>query len=548
MQSNTRIILNMQAPNVAVVVNAKQGDKLSRVIIADLVDGDIPFIPPSGVAAVVRYFKPDKTIGFYDVTEDGAAAVTMDGSEATITLAEQTLTVPGNVCAEINFYTSTEKLTTFNFIIHVQKSAVSDQVIESTDYFSVLTQKINALLGASTNPPYINAQSKNWMIWSENAGEYVDSGFSSIGLIPPSTVTYQAGTSGTTPPTGTWLSSIPEVTPGGYLWTRTQFEFSNGTLQTSYSVARQGVNGSGAVNSVNNNFPNENGNVYVMTVNPNLLDNWYFSNPVNQRGKTEYTAVGYSIDRWYLNRGSLEIVDDGVQLKWNGTSGTDAYIQHRFPIDDKYFYGKPLTFSALVDGELYSITATPTQTAGFSAIENFPNGYISITTWNSSNVSIAVTIATNTTGGFKLIAAKLELGDTQTLAHQDSSGNWVLNEIPNYGEQLARCQRYFVKIPKFTTIGMLTSGGVVYYMSIYLPVPMRTAPVVGGSPQWRGTLSSGGRSAHASAYTAFTNAGVLWNDKNSNTLLITDTITEMKDENNTILFFEIINLELSSDL
>ena len=42
-----------------------------------------------------------------------------------------------------------------------------------------------------------------------------------------------------------------------------------------------------------------------------------------------------------------------------------------------------------------------------------------------------------------ILAAKLELGSQQTLAHQDENGNWVLNEIPDYGEQLARCQRYF---------------------------------------------------------------------------------------------------------
>lgn len=261
MQSNTHVILNMQAPNVAVVVNAKQGDKLSRVITADLVDGDIPFIPPSGVAAAVRYFKPDNTIGFYDVTEDGAAAIVLDGSTATVTLAEQALTVPGNVYAEINFYTSNEKLTTFNFIIHVQKSAVSDQLIESTDYFSVLTQKINALLGASTNPPYINATTKNWMIYSESTGQYEDSGFSSIGLIPPSSVTYQAGTSGTTPPTGTWTTTIPAVAQGGYLWTRTQFEFADGTNQTSYSVARQGLDGTGSVSAVFGVGPDALGNV-----------------------------------------------------------------------------------------------------------------------------------------------------------------------------------------------------------------------------------------------------------------------------------------------
>jgi len=39
-------------------------------------------------------------------------------------------------------------------------------------------------------------------------------------------------------------------------------------------------------------------------------------------------------------------------------------------------------------------------------------------------------------------AIKLEFGDTQTLAHQDELGNWVLNEIPNYAEQMAICEQY----------------------------------------------------------------------------------------------------------
>ena len=33
--------------------------------------------------------------------------------------------------------------------------------------------------------------------------------------------------------------------------------------------------------------------------NPNLIDNWYFGNPVNQRGQTSYTGTSYGIDRWH---------------------------------------------------------------------------------------------------------------------------------------------------------------------------------------------------------------------------------------------------------
>lgn len=53
-------------------------------------------------------------------------------------------------------------------------------------------------------------------------------------------VTYQSSTSGTTIPTGTWSTSIPSVSQGSYLWTKTVLTFTNGSSSTSYSVARMG--------------------------------------------------------------------------------------------------------------------------------------------------------------------------------------------------------------------------------------------------------------------------------------------------------------------
>lgn len=64
----------------------------------------------------------------------------------------------------------------------------------------------------------------------------------SVGISSTS-VTYQAHTSGTTPPTGTWLSSPPTVTQGMYLWTRTIVTYSDGKKTTSYSVSYIGKNG-----------------------------------------------------------------------------------------------------------------------------------------------------------------------------------------------------------------------------------------------------------------------------------------------------------------
>lgn len=61
--------------------------------------------------------------------------------------------------------------------------------------------------------------------------------------ITSTSVTYQASTSGTTIPTGSWQTSVPSVSNGQYLWTRTIVNYSDGTSTTSYSVAYKGTNG-----------------------------------------------------------------------------------------------------------------------------------------------------------------------------------------------------------------------------------------------------------------------------------------------------------------
>lgn len=57
-------------------------------------------------------------------------------------------------------------------------------------------------------------------------------------------VAYQASSSGTVIPTGTWVSSPPATTAGQYLWTRMRFIYDDATTSTAYSVARHGLTGS----------------------------------------------------------------------------------------------------------------------------------------------------------------------------------------------------------------------------------------------------------------------------------------------------------------
>lgn len=69
--------------------------------------------------------------------------------------------------------------------------------------------------------------------------------------ISSTAVTYQAGSSGTTVPTGTWSSSIPSVSAGQYLWTKTVTSYTSGNPTTAYSVGRMGTNGTNGSNGSN---------------------------------------------------------------------------------------------------------------------------------------------------------------------------------------------------------------------------------------------------------------------------------------------------------
>lgn len=199
--------------------------------------------------------------------------------------------------------------------------------------------------------------------------------------------------------------------------------------------------------------------------NHNLLDNWYFGNPVNQRGKTEYTS-GYTIDRWKLSlwqstSPSLTISDGYITLSNNTADGTPCSCNIQQIIDNpEQFAGQTVTFSVLLgavakgSGKLAIAISVNGSTESVTEIKIAnENSIVSRTlTLPSEVTSLNVYIGQNAnnagkgTFSIQLKAAKLELGDRQTLAHQGENGVWQLNEIPDYGEQLRRCQRYFYRI------------------------------------------------------------------------------------------------------
>jgi hypothetical protein len=107
-------------------------------------DGSTPWEIPAGALAVIRYSKPDGTVGFYDTLENGDLAYSFSGNIITFGLATQALTVPGTVYMQIDFYAEGNvKLSTFTFRLEVQANVFPDEEIISDDYIDVLTGKLS---------------------------------------------------------------------------------------------------------------------------------------------------------------------------------------------------------------------------------------------------------------------------------------------------------------------------------------------------------------------------------------------------------------------
>lgn len=208
--------------------------------------------------------------------------------------------------------------------------------------------------------------------------------------------------------------------------------------------------------------------------NPNLLDNWYFPSPINQRRQTGYPEWTYSIDRWLVpGESTLTIANGHIVL----SNAIDQLFEDKFSAD-------MYTFSYLdANAELHSwsfiVDANGmAQNVGFGSF-----GYEAEHGFSRLRIQLGYS--------FTMIAAKLELGPIQTLARQDASGNWVLNDPPpNPALELAKCQRYQMvyNCPEsgYGHIAyVMKSQEGIWYGFLHLPSSLRIQPtikVTGGEP------------------------------------------------------------------
>lgn len=237
--------------------------------------------------------------------------------------------------------------------------------------------------------------------------------------------------------------------------------YSQYVANVGYQKASQALEKSkeleGQVNGSGKTFPNA-----------NILDNWYFINPINQLEIVNFPQLNYGIDRW--------IGTSGVYVTSNGLyfEASDNFIVQRFEDDVKSFLnGKTLTVSLITgNGKVHYSTFVYQSAPSAQYTVLYSDEFHSAITTEGGLLFYSVIPNT-------LVAVKLEIGATQTLAYE-SGGVWNMNDpIPNRATELLKCQRYLIVYKGYSfmgsgmaTIDSATNKSLVQF-SFPLPTNMR---------------------------------------------------------------------------
>ena len=156
----------------------------------------------------------------------------------------------------------------------------------------------------------------------------------------------------------------------------------------------------------------------------NLLDNSDFTNPVNQRGQTDYTSNGYTIDRWELYLGAVGV----SSLGYITTSG-QMYQKIAIPTDKVY------TFAIEND-------------AGIAVVTRIPANGIHSATLGNALIKLA------TIGEYVEVVIEPSEGYNIACAYWAAlyEGSYIADTLPpyfpkGYAAKLAECKRYYNIIP-----------------------------------------------------------------------------------------------------
>lgn len=245
---------------------------------------------------------------------------------------------------------------------------------------------------------------------------------------------------------------------------------ADGTLSTTAKTV------SGAINELNSGITNEAtlrtvadtalDNKIAQISNPNLLINSDFRNPINQRGKTQYTrgsADCYTIDRWMINYATvINVLDDCIEYVGNAATNNRFYYRFETPLTGTY------TISVYVK-EVTAPTGLQTlDDSSYITIMALHQGLNTVTV-DVSNMSAIHFTMFKTGATAKIEWIKLEQGSIAT--------PFVPRPI---GEELALCQRYYQEsgVDCFPGYGFCNYLETQAIISVPTSVRMRHAPTI----------------------------------------------------------------------
>tara|TARA_B110000444_G_scaffold261525_1_gene314656 strand:- start:248 stop:1123 length:876 start_codon:yes stop_codon:yes gene_type:complete len=211
----------------------------------------------------------------------------------------------------------------------------------------------------------------------------------------------------------------------------------------------------------------------------------------SQRGtSTAYsanTSRGYVLDRWYgegypLNATIAQstLAYDGITYECASLSSITGTYYFYQAIEDgvKYNKGKNLVLSFVASGSgniqcQYNAGTVGTVNLGSAiTLTGTPTKYSVAFTVSGSATGDHLYIGFNGSGGsFNVSLVQLEVGSTATDFQHRS-----------YGDELAKCQRYYQSMDYYYSSGSTSSNGF-YYTPLCFPVTMRATPAMTAS-QW----------------------------------------------------------------
>ena len=255
-------------------------------------------------------------------------------------------------------------------------------------------------------------------------------GVGSTGLVSVMLIS-ESGATGT--PFDIPNKSGESVSVGDNVWVGWFGELTNAYVMLKSSKGYQSPSGMPSGGNTGQSLVKSSGEDYEIAwnsiYNSNLLDNWDFTNPVNQRNASgTISSAGYFIDRWELISGSVTLSANGIVL--DGTVSQKTLLPY-------------VGVNASV--KMYSGTATAS--------------------YGDSTFII-------TSNGGCISYAKLEIGSIST----------VENDQPAvYPEQLVKCQYYFYGYSNVYSAAIAYGVAInasTAFVVFSLPSNLRTTPTV----------------------------------------------------------------------